>query len=246
MTPMLGIMASSRLSTLTYSQTVLADNPLSFWLFNETSGTSATDQGTANLALTYTNSPTLNQSTSLTGIPVAVSFDGTNDYAVRANNASYNISPNGTWSIEFWVKPNNTSSNSLWTVRPSSYAGADGVLANFYMDIADGKVSAYVGNSAGSGYVVVTSTASINNNAFHQIVLTATSGGNLVLYVDKVNNASTSSARAVNTTSKSITVAGNPISGTVSQFSKGLFTANSFYTTALSSGRVTAHYDAGV
>ena len=73
---------------ISYAATVLADNPLSFWLFNETSGTTATDQGSANLALTYQNSPTLNQSTTLAGITKAVSFDGINDWAGRADNAS--------------------------------------------------------------------------------------------------------------------------------------------------------------
>lgn len=241
--PILGIMDSSKAKS--YSAVVLADNPLSFWLFNETTGTTATDQGSANLALTYNNGPVLNQSTTLAGITKAVSFDGTNDWAGRADNASYNITPSGSWSIEFWVKPNNTASNSLFTVRSDTDSANTAILVNFYMDIADGKITAYVG-AAISGFVTLTSTASINDNAWHQIVLSATSGGTMVLYVDKVNNASTSASRSTTSNNKSITVAGNNILGTISTFSKGLFAANSIYTTTLSAGQVTAHYNAGV
>lgn len=243
--PILGIAASSSAPILNYAQTVLADNPLGFWLFDETSGTTATDQGSGNLALTYTNSPTLNQSTGLTGITKAVSFDGTNDYAVRAETATYNFAGSSAWSLEFWVKPNNTASNSLFTIRATSSAATASVLINCYMDVANGKISAYVPDSSGNSYIVLTSTNSINNNAWHQIVITAVSGGVMTLYVDGASNASSSTARNGTGNSRALIVAANN-AGSFIQFSKGLFAANSLYTTALSQSRVTEHYNKGI
>jgi hypothetical protein len=243
--PILGVSASAA-APLTYAQTVLADNPLGFWLFDETSGTTAIDQGSGLTNLIYTNSPTLNQSTGLTGITKAVSFDGTNDYAVRAETATYNFAGSSAWSLEFWIKPNNTVSNAPWTIRATSSAGTASVLLSYYMDIADGKISAYVPDSSGNSYVVLTSTNSINDNAWHQIVITAVSGGVMTLYIDGVSNASSSTARNAVGNSRALIVAANYPAGSFAQFSKGLYAANSLYTSALSQSRVTAHYNAGV
>ena len=244
MTPMLGIMASSRLSILNYSQTVLLDNPVSFWLMNETSGTSATDQGSANLALTYTNSPTLNQSTTLAGIPKAVSFDGTNDYAIRANNAAYNITSNGNWSVECWIKPNMTVLGSIFSIRSDANTSAEATLSNFGCDPSDGKITAYVAGASNTT-ISLASTSSLNDNAWHQLVLTATSGGSLIYYVDGVNTASTSTGRNSVAYDKCVVAAGNYV-GSVIQPAKGLMAAFSIYSTTLSASRVTAHYNAGV
>jgi hypothetical protein len=63
-----------------YPDAVLADNPVSYWRLDETSGSTATDSKGAN-AGTYVNGPTLNQAGALpdTINNRAVQLDGVND-----------------------------------------------------------------------------------------------------------------------------------------------------------------------
>ena len=74
-----------------WASAVLADNPVSYWRLDESSGTNAADSKGSNTG-TYTNGPTLNQPGALAGdADTAVSFDGSDDYVTVPNSARLNI-----------------------------------------------------------------------------------------------------------------------------------------------------------
>lgn len=84
--------------TTTYPNTVLANNPVSYLRFEETSGTVADDQASATNG-TYNGSPTLNQ-TGMIANSVCPFFDGVDDYVSVPTRANLDIGTN--LSMECW------------------------------------------------------------------------------------------------------------------------------------------------
>ena len=230
----------------TYSSIVLADNPIGFWLLNETTGTSGDDLTANNNNFTFYNSPTLGVSTGLSGIPLGITFDGTNDRVNSAEVATFNIAASGNWSAEMWFKTSSTAFSTFFSWRDSSGSG-NGVTTTISLNNGTtGMVMIQSVDSAGNG-LNISHTNSYNNNAWHHVVASATSGGALRLYIDGVDRASSSTARRTNTSNREILFgANNSSGGTYGQFYTGTGTAVSVYNTALSAAQVLAHYNAGV
>ena len=103
-----------------YESEVSSDSPLGWWKLDETSGTTATDSGSAGVNGTYTNTPSLNQTGPLTGAK-GVSFDdgSSEDMTVGALTGS-NVAT--AWSVEAWVKPDpaDTTANQAVVVWGNS------------------------------------------------------------------------------------------------------------------------------
>ena len=242
MSPILGIVASSNAPR--YAPTVLADNPIGFWLLNETSGTTGDDLTANNNDLTFYNSPTLNVATGLGGIPVGITFDGTNDRLNTSTVATFNRAASTNWSIEMWVKTNSATGAVFMTWRDSTGSNA-GVTAALSINLnALGNIGLYTVDSAGNG-LAISHTNSYNDNAWHQVVISATSGGALRLYIDGVDRANTTTSRFTTGSNREILVAANNNGGTYQDFYAGTATAVSVYDTALSAAQVLAHYNAG-
>jgi hypothetical protein len=228
-----------------YSEIVLADNPIGFWLLNETSGTTGDDLTANNNDLTFYNSPTLNVATGLTGIPVGITFDGTNDRLNTSVVATFDIAASGNWSTEIWFKTSSASFSNFFAWRDATGSG-NGVTHTVSLNNGTtGMVMLQTVDSAGNG-LNISHTNSYNDNAWHQVVCTATSGGAIRLYVDGVDRANSTTARRTNTSSRSIIVGANDLGGSYGQFYTGTATAVSVYNTALSAAQVLAHYNAGV
>jgi hypothetical protein len=229
----------------TYTSTVLGDNPIGFWLLDETSGTTGDDLTTNNNNLTFYNSPTLNVSTGLTGITKAITFDGSNDYLQTAEVSTFNVAPSGNYSVEMWIKYSTSSFLIPFSWRDSS-GGAANLVCNIAVNnSATGSIDAYFGNSGG-GLTVIGHTNSYNNNAWHQVVVTATSAGAFRLYIDGVDRANTTAARGTGTGNKSILVAANNNAGSPNIFYAGTGTAVSVYNTVLTGTEITDHYNTGI
>ena len=228
-----------------YSDTVLADNPIGFWLLNETSGTTGDDLTANNNDLTFYNSPTLNVATGLTGITKAITFDGTNDRLNTATVSTFNVAASANWSIEIWIK---TSSSTFgvpiaWRDASGSNAGLDGILT--INNGTAGLIQLLTADSVGN-LLIISHAGSYNDNAWHQVVISATSAGAIRLYVDGVDRANSTTLRNIGTSNRAIVVGANDTGGTYAQFYTGTATAVSVYNTALSAAQVLAHYNAGV
>jgi hypothetical protein len=124
-----------------YPDAVLADNPVSYWRLNETSGTAAADSKGTNPG-TYIGGPTLGQTGALpdTLNNKAATFDGINDRVEVNDSAS--LRP-AQLTVEAWVKPGAgladydspamKTSNSSWTDGYGLYYMTAGTI-NFFVN----------------------------------------------------------------------------------------------------------------
>jgi len=231
---------------VSYSDTVLGDSPIGFWLLNETSGTTGDDLTANNNNLTFVNSPTLNVATGLAGIPVGITFDGTNDRLDTATVATFSVASNTNWSMETWIKTNTASGGVFAAWRDATGLGSGITVALSINLFGAGSIGAFTADTAGNG-LSISHANSYNDNAWHHVVISATNGGALRLYIDAVDRANTTTARNATASNREIIVAANDGGGNVyTNFYTGTSTAVSVYNTALSAAQVLAHYNAGV
>lgn len=226
-----------------YRAAVLADSPYLYWRLNETSGTAAADSSTNGTRVgTYAGTYTRNQTSPITGEADnrAVSF--TAGYV--SQNAT--VTSPSTFSIEAWIKSSSTAGGRILGFGNGT-GGAQSTTEDrqLYLSTA-GKVVFGMGTTTKT---YVTSPASYNNNAWHHVVATYTSGGLMRLYVDGAQVAVSSANVAAPTAYTGIWRAA---AENISEWTNG-GTSNTLnaqldelavYTTALSAARVTAHYNA--
>ena len=239
------IFGSLSTPTQSYSAIVLADNPVGFWLTNETSGSTATDSTANANNLTYVASPTLNVSTGLSGVTKGVTYNGTTQYANSSQVSTFNMSPDSSWSIEGWFKTTSTSVGTIFMFRDNTSVN-NGVGGGIFTNLTTNKVSAFTTDSSIAN-LVITSSSSVTSGSWYYVCVTAASGGALTLYVNGTSEASTSTTRGNSTVSKiASTAAQAQTPPTYSTFLNGSTAAVAIYNTTLSSTRVQAHYNAGI
>ncbi len=241
----LGIIASRYKKP--YVDVVNEDNPIGFWLFNETSGTSADDLTANNNNMTIRNGPTLGVSTGLGGIPLCFDFDGTNDVCDTAYVSTFGIGPASNLSYEMWVRTTDTGTG----VSPGVWKKGEGDLetAAFYINInGAGRVGVRFMDSTNANLVLIeTTSGTFNDGNWHHLVATSASGGAYKLYVDAVERASSSVSRSTNSDNRQVTAGANGTADTsFANYINGDITAVAVYNTTLSSTRITAHYNAGL
>lgn len=123
------VFGASSVWATAYSEKVLADNPVAYWQFNETSGITLSDSANSNNA-TLVNGPLLDQP----GAPFigmdgkAVFFDGINDFANLMSNTPFRQSSAITY--EFWVKRSGVGGSDIAGVSVSNGQGSGGVNIN--------------------------------------------------------------------------------------------------------------------
>lgn len=244
MSPILGITASSNAPR--YASTVLADNPIGFWLLNETSGSTGTDLTANANNMTFYNSPTLNVATGLSGIPIGITFDGTNDRLNTATVATFNVAASANWSCELWFRTSSSAFSTFFSWRDATGLN-NGVTTTISLNNGvTGMVMLQTVDSAGNG-LNISHTNSYNNNAWHQVVCTAANGGAIRLYIDGVDRANSTTARRTDTSNRAIIAGANDfLGGSYGQFYTGTAAAVSVYNSTLSAAQVLAHYNAGV
>ena len=229
-----------------YIDVVNEDSPIGFWMFDETSGTTADDRSANSNDMTIRNGVVLNDPTGLAGIPKAFDFDGTNDVCDTALAATFNIAPNSNWSYEMWVRTTSTTSFA----SPGVWKGlSDQETAAFYCNVAaSGRVGVRFMNSTNTGLVLLeTASGSFNDGNWHHLVATGASAGNVLLYVDAVQVASSSAGRSSQSTNRQITAGANATADTsFADYIDADIAAVAVYNTALNSTRITAHYNAGI
>jgi hypothetical protein len=137
------------------------------------------DEGTGNLAKDnsgYGNDGTVYGATWVVGkYGQALSFDGTNDYVLVKHNAMLNAQ--GNFTIEAWIK---TSLSSVGTIV-SKYAGGVG----WHLAVTlEGKVLSWFYASASDYTTNMVSTKTVNDGAWHYIVIARTYGDKYRVYID--------------------------------------------------------------
>lgn len=244
-----GIIASSG-GGVSYKNIILADNPIGFWMLDETSGSTAVDSSTQSRNATFLNSPTLNQSGPSAAISKSVAFNAASSQgAYTAAVSTYAIAPSANWSIEGWFKSNASDIDmAALTIHPGYGASSSGneqiLTGNFFANVTGNLV---IGQSAGtsSNYINLSGSGK-RDNAWHYFAVTSASGGNLTLYIDGTSVGSSSTSRRSSTQNNSVGLGMYwNASGSPQTFFTGNLAACAVYNTTLSSTQVTNHYNAG-
>jgi hypothetical protein len=220
---------------MSYSAEVLADSPVGYWRLNETSGSTVVDSSGNGLNGSYINSPTLNQSSAITG-GRSVLFNGTNQYASIPHNSLINVTE---LSLECWANWQTTPNDTGQLVgRPVSGSPA---LRPYQMIRRAGEFEGgYFANNTHNN-ASLQSVPISTGTWFHYVFTVAISGSTRTVraYRNGAEVASFSSANAVpvQTTPFFIGAEDNR------RFVNAFISEVALYPAALSAARILAHYE---
>jgi hypothetical protein len=230
-------------SAKSYWELIEEDGAKSFYKMDETSGTVCFDYGVNDEDGTYTNTPTLDQTGPSSTIPKAVSFAAASSEYMSTNEvADFNVNANSNWSADCWVKYNDTGTTIMGVYSIRQLSGDNGTLfiltANWTVA---GRITLFI-RLNNDTYLTLNSDGGWNNNAWHHLAVTATSGGAARLYIDGVERASSTSTRVNNTSNRRVYLATNALS----QYFSGTIAAPAYYDRTLSAAEVDEHYQEGI
>jgi RHS repeat-associated protein len=230
-----------------YRNTVLSDSPLDYWRLGDASGASPTARDELELNDgSYVGSPTLGAAPGAlnSDANTAVAFNG-NSYLSLSDPVQFG---SANFTIEGWFKTSSQAGNQqIWE---SDYAGTPTQPQDVFLGLAGGKMMFQVEDQAGT-LALVTSSLSYNNNAWHYVAAVR-NGNTFTVYVD---------GASVGSTTPTQTLGSVDLSGSVPTIGDGQSTSSNshgayyfggsldevaVYQSALSSSRVSAHYNAGV
>lgn len=231
---------------MTYQTEVAADVPLQYYRFENSAAL-----GTMDPSATGTVVPTIGAG--VTSAPSGIQgglgadFSGASGGYMSWNygTGNYIFRPTNAWTYEAWVKldANKTAAQTL-LVR----SGAGGLVnisiaaSNASGSLTPNAVYLQTQDSGGTNVYTTGAAAVIDDTDWHHVVATST-GTTLTLYVDNVS-IGTQTARAINTSSFTTAYVGAASTGGASALD-GKIDELAFYSAALSSTRIAAHYNAG-
>ena len=221
------------LALAAYQDEVLADNPVAYYRFEETSGTTAFDTTANSNDGTYTNGVLINQS-GAASLGKAARFDGVNDCVSTPRTVST------SFTLELWI---NTTASSLTGTQAYEgngllWSDVGGAANDFAMAMLNSGLSFFTGNPD----TTVTSATIINDGRWHHMVATRTQGGNVEIFVDGISRGTTTTNNNPLDGNPSIMIGGNVLD---SRYFPGLIDEVAYYPTVLSVARIQAHFQAG-
>jgi len=221
------------LALAAYQDEVLADHPVAYYRFEETSGTTARDSTANSNDGTYINGVLINQP-SLPNLGKAARFDGIDDYVSTARTVSTNF------TLELWINTTATSLTGSQAYEGNGLLWSDvgGVANDFVLAMLNNGMSFFTGNPD----TTVTSAIAINDGRWHHLVATRTQGGNVEIFVDGISRGTTTTNNIPLDGNPSIMIGGNILD---SRYFSGLIDEVAYYPTVLSVDRIKAHYLAG-
>lgn len=217
----------------TYADVVLADSPVAYYRFEETSGTVAADSSGNGNAGEYRNTPTLGQA-GAERLGRAVRFDGIDDFVNTTRTVD------GNFSLELWV---NTTANSLggtWAFEGNGLIWSDvgGGANDFTVGAVNNRLTFFTGDNEAN----ISSTSTLNDGEWKHLVVTRSQGGEIRVYVNGEQQASAAAGAALLNANPNIAIGGNVLDN---RYFNGLIDEVAYYATELSPSRIQAHYIAG-
>jgi hypothetical protein len=215
-----------------YDNAVLADSPLVYWKMAEVGGTSVADS--SGNSRTGTMSATIVPAASLVrGQARGNAFS--NDAATIAD-ATWQDQAN--WSVEIWFAGTDAGAARGLACRDNAAGARHWDL--HLNEVATGRVDIRAWTTNTASQVTSTSTTLNDGNRHHAVA--TYNGATLILYIDGASTGTPVSVAGLNSNVTSpIRVGGHTgltgVTATLQAFA--------YYPTALSSGRVAAHYAAG-
>ena len=220
-------------SFASYTEAVLADNPIHYYPLDETSGTTATDLGSlATSGGTYTGGFTLGQPSAAPRLGKSVQFDG----AVGTFVDLGLFHPGDSVTLEAWV---NADANASSTFR-AVIARWDG---SYEMDWNQTDVGNLVIRNNANAFGVVATRAPIARSQWHHMV-GVFDGGTLTLWVDGVQGTSQTIGGVLQNAGPTPdrVLIGATRSGNFNW--KGRIDEVAIYNTALTAAQIRAHFRA--
>ena len=222
------------MSSPAYRREVLADNPRAYYRLGELVGTTAADETGVNPGM-YVNGVALGQAGGLgTSVNTAATFDGINDYVTAPNSSSLNITTAVT--VEAWAK---RTRSGVWQVVVSKPGDGQSKNENYsiWFNTLDKPVAFF-----GNGTTFARVDGPVLDSNWHYLAATY-DNATARIYVDGTLRASTSSTVALTANSLPLNIGR---SNTNTFFYTGSIDEVAVYGTALSGGRIQAHYDAAM
>ncbi len=162
--------------SLSYQQTVLADNPSFLWPLNDTSGSAANDASPHGLAGIYEPGTTQGLPGPITGAPdTATGFDGKAGLVTSANQ----VTNPQTFSVEAWFKTSTNTGGKLVGFGNAQTGMSSSYDRQVYM-MNDGQL---VFGVYSGGVQTIETPNVFNDGQWHHVVATLGPAG-MALYVD--------------------------------------------------------------
>ncbi|HEV2251286.1 MAG TPA: LamG-like jellyroll fold domain-containing protein [Candidatus Limnocylindria bacterium] len=238
-----GVWDKAANATLNYRAAVQVDSPAGYWKFDESSGTSVTDEVAVQAGTSFGGA-----TRGMSGIAgtAATQFDGSSGYVSIPSNAAFNFGT-GDWSIEAWLYRTGTGRDNFPVVmskRPWQVASEPG-WAITVPTTDPTKVALHVDNRDVNDVGMQTPTGLITANTWHHLALVYTAAdlvgrlyldGALVLTTPATDGAMGASNSVALTIGRNNAGTGDYLDGRVDEVA--------VYNHALSATRVAAHYAA--
>lgn len=215
-----------------YQTEVLADSPLLYVRFQETSGAPCANIGSLGGNATAAGTFVRNISTGFTGLGVAINLDGISGTVSYPDTASLDIT--GDVTYELWVNPTTLANRTLLS------KGVTGTPAGYQLAAL---VSGVIRVSKQSTAVILDSPANVVAGSWQHIAFTR-SGNTYTIYYNGASVATVTDSTTIDATSEVFAIGHFTSSGTASNFYIGSFDEVAVYNTALSPARIAAHYAA--
>ena len=176
-------------------------------------------------------------------------FDGVDDYVLADGAASIIDFNNDPHSVSVWLKmaPTAVSLSAMWAFTNSAAANS-----RYWMSIsASGAVVIYGWGNVGGVYPIgagggasITSGSGLDDNAWHNVVVTYNGSNSLKIYIDGGAPASfTVGAGAL--TSDVLSFGARRLGGATSYTANALLFQSTMYTSEVSAGQVALIYNSG-
>lgn len=232
---------------MSYLSEVLADSPAFLYRLDELSGTVVADSSGNGQVGTYQGGPTL------AGVPLitdgkSVTFTAT---SWAFNNVALLLASTGAFTVEAWFKRASAPAGNLQMFASDNATGPQrmfqlAVLGGIGGGTPDGSIDFFVVNNGGTGIDTISKVNYCDGNRHHAVgTYDGTVGPSL--YIDGVLVAQPGGTVALSTGTSMGPVVGAGFNG--SSFIQpfiGTLDEVAAYKSALSAGRVLAHYNAGI
>lgn len=219
---------------LAFVVAVCPDGKISYWEFEEVSGTVAVDSCDENDGDIV--GATIDQAGQ---VGKAYSFDGVNDYVDCDTNVNLNIT--GDLTISTWVLPNDVDKYQMVAGKWKDTEGSN--LRQYALSIMNtDKPRFYIGS--GSSFDRVESSVAIDNTCWRHLV-GVYNGTHLKIYVDGIERGSKETTQIITNQDIDFYIGRNYWAGSNAAYFDGLIDEVSVYNIALSDSEIQALYDSG-
>jgi hypothetical protein len=228
-------------ASLTYAQEVLLDQPLAFWRFDETSGTTAVDSSGHGNDGTYAGGVTLGVTGAIANDGgTAAAFDGMTGFMTAGD--VFEFTGPTPCSFEAWVNPILDADFHDILSRSDGQGGTTtGYL--MYVEPQPTPMMDFALYSAGSGDIAESDGVNIDGGAYTQVV-GVYDGTNVIIYANGAPLMTNTASFTIPATTSPFVVAAQ--SGGATSWFHGDIDDVSVYGQALSAARILVHYRVGI